>query len=236
MKSNHVLFVLIAAMCTSVAAKAQTIEEVVTKHIEAIGGRASWEKVNSMRSEGTINVQGNDVNLTLTKQKGKGMRQDIAVMGMTGFQIITPEKGWSYMPFQGQTEVDSMPSAEVMKLQDGIDIGDPLLTYKERGYTAELSGKETINGSETAKIVITKKDGTKQTIFVDSKSNHIVRAISMQSMHGQEQEIINDFSNFKQLPEGIVVPMNITLPFGELQLTKVEVNKEVDENIFKPKK
>jgi hypothetical protein len=234
MKAVRLLLTGVAIAGLTAFAAAQTVDEIVSKHVEAVGGKAAWEKVSSTRMEGVVNVQGTDVNLTLTKAKGKGMRQDIAVMGMTGFQIITPTNGWSYMPFQGQSEVDTISATDIMKMQDALEIGDPLMDYKQKGYTAELAGKETINGSEASKIVITKKDGTKQTVFVDNKSNYIVRMITVQSMNGQEQEVTNDFSNYQKLPEGIVVPMTIGLPFGELAISKVEVNKTLDENFFKP--
>ena len=45
-----------------------------------------------------------------------------------------------------------------------------------------------------------------------------------------------NLSNYQKLPEGIMVPFSIGLPFGELTLTKVEINKPIDENIFKPSK
>ncbi|HUR10006.1 MAG TPA: hypothetical protein VM012_01480 [Flavitalea sp.] len=234
MKSVRGFFLAIAALSIGIAGYSQTIDEIVNKHVDAIGGKEAWGKVNSIRQEGIVSVQGTDVNLILTKQKGKGMRQDISVMNMNGFQIVTPTNGWSFMPFQGQTEVDSISAGDLKKLQDGLDIGDPLVTYKEKGYTAEVAGKENINGSEATKIVITKKDGEKQTVFVDNKSNYIVRTISKQSMNGQEQEVTNEYSNFQKVPEGIVVPMTITLPFGELVLSKIEINKPVDENFFKP--
>lgn len=236
MKAVRLMLTGIAIAGLTAFAGAQTVDEIVSKHVEAVGGKAAWEKVTNTRFEGMVNVQGTDVNLTLTKAKGKGMRQDIAVMGMTGFQIITPTNGWSFMPFQGQTEVDTISASDVLKMQDALEIGDALMDYQQKGYTAELAGKETINGSEASKIIITKKDGTKQTVFVDNKSNHIVRMISVQSMNGQEQEVTNDFSNYQKLPEGIVVPMTIGLPFGELAISKVEVNKTLDENFFKPNK
>ena len=234
MKAVRLLLTGFAIAGMTTFAAAQTVDEIVSKHVEAVGGKAAWEKVTNTRMEGVVNVQGTDVNLTLTKAKGKGMRQDIAVMGMTGFHIITPTNGWSYMPFQGQSEVDTISATDVLKMQDALEVGDPLMDYKQKGYTAELAGKETINGSEASKIVITKKDGTKQTLFVDNKNFYIVRMISVQSMNGQEQEVTNDFSNFQKLPEGIVVPMTIGLPFGELAISKVEVNKTLDENFFKP--
>jgi len=46
--------------------------------------------------------------------------------------------------------------------------------------------------------------------------------------------VSTDLSNYKKLPEGIVVPFSITLSFGELVISKAEVNKPVDESLFKP--
>jgi len=73
-------------------------------------------------------------------------------------------------------------------------------------------------------------------LFIDPKSFHIIRQVAKQKANGQEVDVITNFSNYQKLPEGIVVAMSITLPFGELIVTKVEVNKPVDEAIFKPSK
>jgi len=58
---------------------------------------------------------------------------------------------------------------------------------------------------------------------------------------GQETEVSYSFSNFTKLPEGIVVPMGMTIPLGpgfnaDFTIAKVEVNKAIDESIFKPAK
>jgi hypothetical protein len=57
--------------------------------------------------------------------------------------------------------------------------------------------------------------------------------VSTQHANGQEVEQTVSFSNFQKLPEGIVVAMTITQQFGDITITKVEVNKPVDESIFK---
>ena len=56
---------------------------------------------------------------------------------------------------------------------------------------------------------------------------------------GQEMEMATTFSNFQKLPEGIVVPMSMNIPLGpgmnvDFALSKVEVNRALDESIFKP--
>src|SRR3954471_10043800 len=104
MRTSKLLLAGWMAVSAITAVKAQTADEIVKKHVDAIGGADAWKKVNSTRMEGTLNVQGNDVSVTITKLQGKGMRQDISVGGTSGYVILTPTGGTTYLPFQGQSE------------------------------------------------------------------------------------------------------------------------------------
>jgi len=42
------------------AAQSQTVDEVISKHVEAIGGKEKLSQVKSVYIEGTANVMGND--------------------------------------------------------------------------------------------------------------------------------------------------------------------------------
>jgi hypothetical protein len=225
---------LVITLFAACIARAQSLDEIIAKHIEAIGGADNWKKVNSIHQEGTINVQGNDVTVGLTVLDGKGFRQDISVAGMSGFQIVTPTAGWSYMPFQGQKEVEAMTEEDVKESQDELDATGDLVDYKEKGNTVELIGNEDVDGTDCYKIKVTSKQGKIKTYFIDPKSGYLIRSINKVKANGQEFDQVTNFSNYKKLPEGIVLPMNIALPFGELVVTKVEINKPVDESIFKP--
>jgi len=221
------------AVASFTAAKAQTADEIVTKYIDAIGGAENWKKVNSIRTEGAMNVMGNDVSITITKLQGKGMRQDIAVAGMTGYVIVTPASGTTFLPFQGQSDPQPMPADALKENQDQLDAQGVLLDYKTKGHTVELLGKETINGAECYKVKITLASGKVATGYFDTKTNYLVRYITKQHANGQEIEQIISFSNFQKLPEGIVVPMTISQQRGDITVSKVEINKPVDESIFK---
>lgn len=228
--------ITIAAMLVSVFAFAQTAEEIVAKHIEAIGGAAAWKKVNSIYYEGKMTVQGAEVNVTLTALNGKGVRQNISVMGMTGFQIITPTAGWNFMPFQGQTAPEAMTAGELKESADDLDVQGKLVDYKSKGNTVEYLGKDDVEGTECFKLKITTKAGNVETVFIDPKSYYIVRSVTKKTANGQENDVQTDLSNYQKLPEGIVVPFSIALSFGELVISKAEVNKQVDESLFKPSK
>ena len=234
MKLIRTTAIAISAMLLSVFSFAQTAEEIVAKHIEAIGGAAAWKKVNSLYYEGKMTVHGAEINLTLTSLNGKGVRQNISLMGMTGYQIITPTAGWNFMPFQGQTTPEAMTADELKQAVDDLDVQGKLVDYKSKGHTVEYLGKDDVEGTECFKLKITSKAGNVETVFIDPKSYYIVRSVVKRTANGQESDVATGLSNFQKLPEGIVVPFSITLPFGEMVISKAEVNKQVDESTFKP--
>ena len=234
MKALKLGFAAVLALTLSVASKAQTADEIISKHLTAIGGADAWKKVNSVITEGSLKVQGADVALTLTVLNGKGMRQNISVMGMTGYQIVTPTGGWNFMPFQGQAKPEAITEDDLKESIDQLDAQGPLVDYKTKGHTIELLGKEDIEGTEAYKLKLTYKGGKTETYFIDPASYYILRSVTKQKANGQEMEVATNYSNYTKLPEGIVVPMSITLPFGEMTVSKVEINKPVDEKIFKP--
>ena len=216
--------------------QAQTLDEIISKHVDAIGGAEAWRKVTSIRQEGAMQVQGADVKVVRTVLNGKGSRQDIAVAGMNGYNIITPTAGWNFLPFQGQTQPEPLTEEDVKEGQPELDAQDELVDYKEKGTTIELVGKDDVDGTECFKLLVTFKSGKTESLFIDPKSYHIIRTISKQKANGQESDVTTNMSNYQKLPEGIVVAMSISLPFGELNVTKVEINVAVDEAIFKPSK
>lgn len=233
MKQIVISFLMFA---TAAIANAQTADEIINKHITAIGGADAWKKINSIKQEGNVKVQGADVTVTMTTLNGKGSRQDISLMGMNGYRIITPAAGWSFMPFQGQTEVDPITADDLKEAQDDLDVQGKLIDYKDKGTTVELFGKDDVDGTECYKLVATTKSGVKETFYIDPKTSLIIKSVVVQKANGQEMEVPSIYSNYTKLPEGIIVPMSIMLPFGELNMTKVEVNPKVDEAIFKPSK
>lgn len=231
MKRVVFAFLLVATVFVT---KAQTADEIISKHIDAIGGADAWRKVTSIRQEGTMQVQGADVTVARTVLHGKGTRQDISFGGMNGYSIMTPTAGWNFMPFQGQTQPEPMTAEDIKEGQQDMDAQDELVDYKDKGTTVELLGKDDVEGTECYKLLVTFKSGKSESLFIDPASYHIIRQVAKQKANGQEMDITTNFSNYQKLPEGIVVAMSMTLPFGELNIKKVEVNKPVDEMIFKP--
>lgn len=217
------------------AVNAQTVDEVIDKHIEALGGKEKLASLKSVRMESTMSVQGMEIPMVTTRVHNVGQRVDISAMGMEGYIINTPTAGSTYMPFMGQSAAEAMPEEQVKEAVDQLDIQGPLLNYKDKGNTVELLGKEAVDGTECFKLKLTTKNGKSTTMFIDPKNFYIIRSVSKATVMGQEQELTVNFGDYKKTEDGYVFPHTIGGAFGQgdLTVTKIEVNKEIDEKIFK---
>lgn len=229
------LFFSLLMLTVVFTVNAQTAEEVLAKHIEAIGGADAWRKVNSIKMEGALQVQGAELLVVQTVLHGKGSKQEFSVGGMTGFMIITPAAGWNFMPFQGQQTPEPMTAEDITKSQSQMDAQGVLIDYAAKGHTVEYLGKDDVDGTECFKIKVTPKGEDPGTMFFDTKSYLLIRQVSKQNRNGQEMEQTTNFSNYEKLPEGILVAKSMTLPFGELNVTKITITGSVDESIFSVK-
>ena len=83
MKLIKYLSFAVTGLFFSLMSFAQTADEIVAKHITAIGGADNWKKINNMRQEAILSVQGMDIPVVITALHNKATTQEYTVMGMT---------------------------------------------------------------------------------------------------------------------------------------------------------
>lgn len=212
----------------------QTADEIVKKHIEAIGGKDNWAKVKTMKTEMKMKANGADIVFTMFQVDKKAMRQNIAVMGMEGYSILTNTEGWSYMPFQGQTKPEPMTADDVKKSQDGLSIQNDFITYKELNKKLEYLGKDDVDGTECFKLKMTDKDGIESTYYIDPSNYYVIKETKKMMVNGKEMENSTTYGNYKKTPEGIVCAFSIMGGWGDSEITELVINPKIDEAMFKP--
>ena len=211
--------------------KAQTVDEVIDKFINAIGGKEKMLALNSVKMDGNLNTQGFDVGIVVTVLNGKGARTDISVPGMSeGYRIVTPARGWNFLPFQGMAGPEDAPEDQVQSGQSQLDLQSPLLNYAAKGHKVELLGKEKVDGADCYKLKITYKNGKATTLFINTTTYYKVKSIS--KMKGIDEDLETTYSDFRKLPEGYVFPFSQTNLSGTIFYTSIGINIPVDENIF----
>ena len=228
------LIALTLMMGASLSTYAQTAEEIIQKHIAAIGGMESWKKVNSIKMNGSITAQGMEIPVSVTSVHGKGMRMDMTIMGTSNYMILTPKEGWTYFPVQQQQKPEPLTADQVKQSQDQLDVQGELIDYETKGSKIAFVGKDDMEGTEVLKVRLTDKEGKEKTLFFDAANYYLLREVEKMKADGKEIEATVSFSNFQKLPEGIVVPLTVDSVMGPVSMKSIEVNPTVDEKIFKP--
>lgn len=216
----------------AIGAFSQNLDEIVKKHIDAIGGLENWKKLKSLKMECSIKANGADIKVVICQLDKKAMRQDIAVMGMNGYEIVTNTQGWSFMPFQGQIKPEAMTADDVKNSQDDLWIQDEFITYKELKKKLELIGSDDMDGTDCFKLKMTDKNNQETTYYIDKSDYNIIKSVSKVKADGKEMEVISTYGNYKKTEEGIVFAMSTTGGYGPMEITKIEVNPKIDETIF----
>jgi hypothetical protein len=105
-----VMAVLISAVFT---VSAQSADDIITKYITAIGGAEKWSKVQSIKIEGQIEMQGIAIPFVMQGVQMKGTRVDAEFQGNKIIDITTPSKGWSQNPFGGKATLSPSTDDEL---------------------------------------------------------------------------------------------------------------------------
>ncbi len=218
-------------LMTTMGLLAQNVDEIVAKHIEALGGAEKLKKINSAVIEGTMNVMGNDVSLKITQLNNQGNRTDITVAGMSNYVIITPAGGYTFMPVQGMQKPEPMTADDIKEGLDDLDIQSNLLDYKAKGHTVELLGTEELEGTECYKLKVTRKNSGEQTLFLDKSTYYILRSSSKRKAMGQEMDVNVDYSDYRDV-EGVKMPYSIGQGFGTMVVTSIKLNADIAPEVF----
>jgi len=223
-------FVLsILLVCTRL--HAQTADEIVSKHIEAVGGKSAIEGIKTLVVESDAEVQGMTGAATTTIVNGKAYKFEMDFAGQKFTNCISDKGGWTINPMMGGAGAQPMPEQQAKMAKNQMSIGGPLYEYAAHGNKVELAGQD----STDYKIKLTSAAGT-GVFYINKKTYYLDKTVSSVTMAGQDMEITVSFADYRKLDGGFAFPYSQTVvqPMATLNFThkKVEVNKTVDPAIF----
>ena len=226
----------------------QTVDEVINKHVEAMGGAEKLKSLKSLYMEGVAVMQnGNEIISKIYKVQDKLLRREIEFGMGSATMIVTDKEGWASNPRSGGA-FEALPKEAIERQQLELDLAGPLVDYAAKGHKVELLGKETIGTTEAYKIKLTPKTGREMTYFIDTKDHYIVRQTVKgggmmgggqgRGGQGADSEVNINYSDYKKTPEGYVFAYTVSMgnSGNNMNFEKIEVNKAVDEKLYKPVK
>ena len=223
----------------SLTAQAQTVDEVIQKHIQARGGLQKLKAIKSVKVTGKFTPAGlgQEIPITVQQKRPGSSRFDATFQGQTLVQAYDGETGWKIDPFQGSSEPEKMAGDELKDAIEQADIDGPLVDYKEKGHTVELLGKEDFEGSPVYKLKVTLKGGDVRYIYIDAASNLELKMTSKRKTPGGETEVDSFSGNYKSV-NGIMFPFSVENKSGsqlisQFAIDKIELDVPIDNAVFK---
>jgi hypothetical protein len=232
MKHVKRLSLLLVLVFAGALLSAQTADDVIAKYVDAIGGKKTISKIKSMYVEMNMDLMGMEGTSKTTTLNGKGVKQELDIMGSTVVNCITDEGGWTINPMMGGTSPIDMTEDQYNAARDQIHVGGPFVDYAEKGYKVELTGDATVGNAPAHKIKMTSPDNVVTEYYFDKDSGYLVRV----KQQGDMGETTSTFSDYRK-NDGYATAYKIDIDAGgqyqiSANITKVELNKPVDESIF----
>jgi len=237
-----VLAVTVLALA-ALQAQAQTADEVIEKHLAALGGRAALGQLQSRIATGTmtISMQGMQFSGPVeidAKAPNKGRMQarlDLSAAGVGEAVIETRcdgKVGWMGNSVQGDREITGSQLQNMLN----ATFPTPLLNYKEAGAKIELVGKDKVGDHTALVIQLTPKAGPVLKQYFDAETYLLLRSIvtvDIPELGPTEQS--TDTQDYRDV-DGVKVPFTVVLANSmqtvTIALTKVEHNTPLDDAIF----
>lgn len=223
---------VVFAGITTLCAQAQTVSELQTSYIDALGGKEKLSELKDIFVETNMEVMGMQLPTKQWIVYGEASRQEVEFQGQKMVTFIGKDRGWIINPLMGSPKATPIPDAAVKAAQGTLARGSELTDYQERGLTATYKGKDTVNGIAAYKIVLN-KENYESIFYLDPGSYYVIRNVVKTKVDQQPVEQTTNFSDYRKTPEGFVYPYSTVTSnpmTGDIKLSagKVEVNTAPD--------
>jgi len=213
----------------------QTVDEILEQHFAAIG-QEKLLATNTMSTKGKI-VQGQfEIPFTSYQKRPMNFRSEAEFQGMKISSGFDGTQGWSVNPMMGSTDPQPMTEEQIDRMKIQSDYDGLLYNYKEKGYTVEFTGKETVDDIETYVLKLTRPNGDVITSYIDAENFVMLKMKSKLKMQGVETEAETIFSNYKFVNEILIAHSMETKVNGEtmmqMVLEEVTYNTDIPDSMF----
>ncbi len=224
----------------------QSVDEIIDNYFENTGGIDQWRKLKGVKMSAKLSQQGMEIPIEIIQMQGGKQMQIINFQGQSiKAQVFDGEVSWGINMMSQKPEKSDQETTDNLKL-DNNDFPDSFMDYKSKGYIAELIGKETVDGTETFKVKLTKEpktiDGNNEddiTFYFFDTENYVPIAIQTEVKEGPGKGMIMEItmSDYQEV-EGLYFPFSQTQgikdqPSIPLIIDSIELNPTIDENEFK---
>ena len=150
-------------------ASAQTVDELVAKHIEARGGYEKLKAINTMKITRTVATPFTNVKVVTFKKRPNLIRFEQTPKGQTTPVLRGINEAGAWDIAQGKVVMRPETIAIEGRETDG-DFDGLLVDWKAKGHTVTFEGKGKVGLNDAYKLKVTTKGGTIREVYLDANT------------------------------------------------------------------
>jgi outer membrane lipoprotein-sorting protein len=242
-RTLHALIVCAGLMLGSLAngaLAAETVDEIVARHVAARGGAEKLKSIESVHMTGTLELPGMSATLVSDQKRPDLMRMDMSTPQFTATRAFDGKTGWTIMPQENQPDPKPMDADDRKAALEEADFLGPLVDYKTKGHKLELLGHEQVDGHDCCKLKLTTAgSGEVRTIWLDAQTFLERRVAGGRKTEKGEESYVQTLDDYRDV-DGAKFPflsvVDVTSPQGNGKYTykveKIELNKPIESSRF----
>lgn len=176
--------VFLVLIAVSTTAHALSLDEILHRNTQAMGGAPAWAQVESVRFELEIREPGVEATATYIAARDGRMRIDVFVGGERVYaEGLDGERAWQWTPDGG---VQPQGAAGAAALRHGIETPGKFHTLEQvrsRGARVELVATGGLARPGEWQVRVTLADGAVVDYFIDRETFLATREVSRRAFH-----------------------------------------------------
>ena len=225
-----------------VCAESLSVDDIIARHIEAIGGRANIATIeNIVYSDGSYeegDYQSNGDSTMSVARPWFNLVGDQNDPG--GYMEGYDGSAWEWFADPGIVLRTVGPASEAIRHYAGIE--NPLVDYRDKGSTAELLGESELDDRRVHVIRLTRRDGFVEKFYIDLNTYLVNASGGEAPLHafGEDVARITRISDYRDVAgvmiahrfESVEIPSG--KPVSSMQWGRIEANHRLPDSWFSP--
>lgn len=185
-----------------------TVDQILARYKEAVGGRKAWKALHSRVSMGTIDVTSMNLSGTVVMhEKAPNKLLTIIILAGSAFrEAFDGKTGWAEDPADGLREETGLELAEAKRQADFYGPFDLRGQYSKVAFV----GREKIGERENYVVEGSLPEGSQpDRLYFDVDTGLLARLVTQH--HGPEgvSQLQEDFSDYREI-DGLKLPFTIS--------------------------
>ena len=223
------------------AARQQTVEDVVARYLDAIGGARNLRDVKTLRLTGKHREQGFEIDMEIAWRRPDvrrvSWRLSPRTQGAEGFDGTSP---WEVNQKSGKAE--RLTGTQAAAARRGAEFDESFVDARAKGNRVVLVGRETLDGHTANHLQVTLADGWVKDYYLDADTGLILALKKAMPIHGAGKPVlsITRYRDYKRVGN-LLYPRSFEETNAETGAwlssdvwTRVELNPELGEAALAP--